>query len=83
MRAILKREVKNYIRNPLLWLGIAVGALMIFQEVGSYLDIHYLAEGETIANDYPETYRDGDVFDMCRQQKSRDVRCGKSGYGKS
>ena len=63
MRAILKREVKNYIRNPLLWLGIAVGALMIFQEVGSYLDIHYLAEGETIANDYPETYRDGDVFD--------------------
>lgn len=63
MWSILKREVKNYMKNPLLWLGIAAGIWMIFQNVGSYLDIRYLSEGETIVNDYPKSYRDGDVFD--------------------
>lgn len=63
MWSILNREVKNYIRKPLFWLGIAIGVLMVFQNVSPYLNIHYLAEGETIVNDYPETYRDGDVFD--------------------
>ena len=50
MLPILKREVKNYIRNPLFWIGILIIAFMIFQNVSPYLDIHYLAEGETIVN---------------------------------
>ena len=61
MWSILKREVKNYWKNPLLWLGIAVGVLVVLQNVSPYLHIHYLAEGETIVNDYPETYRNGDA----------------------
>lgn len=63
MWSILKREVKNYIRKPLLWLGIAIGVLTVYLNVCPYLNIHYLAEGETIVNDYPETIHDGDVFD--------------------
>ena len=63
MWSILKREVRNYIKKPLLWLGIAVGTLMVFQDVSPYLNIHYLAEGETIVNDYPETVHDGDVYE--------------------
>ncbi|MCI8935379.1 MAG: ABC transporter permease subunit [Lachnospiraceae bacterium] len=63
MWSILKREVKNYLKTPLFWLGIAVGALMIFQNVSPYLNIHYLAEGETIVNDYPETVHYGDVYE--------------------
>ena len=63
MWSILKREVRNYLKNPLLWIGIAVGIWMVFQNVGPYLDIHYLEDGELIKNDAPETYRDGDVFD--------------------
>ena len=63
MRSILKREVKNYMKNPLLWLGIVIGVFMVFQNVSPYLNIHYLREGETIVNDYPQSYRDGDVFD--------------------
>mgnify|MGYP001046988601 CR=1 FL=1 len=63
MWSILKREVKNYIRKPLLWLGVAIVIFMVFQNVSPYLNVHYLAEGETNVNDYPETYRDGDVFD--------------------
>ena len=63
MRSILKREVKNYMKNPLLWLGIAMGVIMVFQDVSPYLNIHYLREGETIVNDYPQNDREGDVFD--------------------
>ncbi len=54
MRSILKREVKNYMKNPLLWLGIVIGVFMVFQNVSPYLNIHYLREGETIVNDYPQ-----------------------------
>ncbi len=63
MWSILKREVKNYMKNPLLWLGMAVGVFMVFQNVSPYLSIHYLKEGETIVNDYPETVHDGDVYE--------------------
>ena len=50
-------------KNPLLWLGIIIGVFMVFQNVSPYLNIHYLRAGETIVNDYPQNYRDGDVFD--------------------
>lgn len=63
MWLILKREVKNYIKKPLFWIGIAVVAFMVFQNVSPYLNIHYLSEGEIIVNDYPETFRDGDVYE--------------------
>ena len=63
MWSILKREVRNYIKSPLFWIGIAVVVFMIFQNVKPYLYIHYLAEGEEIVNDYPETFRDGDAYE--------------------
>lgn len=63
MWSILKREVKNYIKNPLFWIGIIAGILMIFQNVSPYLKIHSLADGETIVNDYPDTVHDGDVYE--------------------
>ena len=63
MWSILKREVRNYIKNPLFWIGIAIVVFMVFQNVWPYMNIHYLAEGEEIVNDYPETFRDGDVYE--------------------
>lgn len=63
MWLILKREVRNAIKNPLFWIGIPLGVWIIFQEVSPYLDIHYLAEGEAIVNDYPQTTHSGDVLD--------------------
>ena len=62
MRSILKREVKNYMKNPLLWLGIVIGVFMVFQNVSPYLKIHYFEEGETIVDEEPETYGDRDVI---------------------
>ena len=63
MWSILKREVKNYVKSPLFWIGIAVVVFMVFQNVSPYMNIHYLTEGEEIVNDYPETYRGGDVYE--------------------
>ena len=63
MWPIFKREVKNYMKNPLFWLGIAAGVWMIFQNVSPYLSIHYLAERESIVNNYPETVHEGDVYE--------------------
>lgn len=63
MWSIMKREVMNYIKQPLFWIGIAVVVIMIFQNVSPYLHTHYLAEGETIVNDYPETVHEGDVYE--------------------
>lgn len=63
MWSILRREVKNYLKRPLFWIGIAVVVIMVLLNVGSYMNIHYLAEGEEIVNDYPETFRDADVYE--------------------
>ncbi len=77
MRSILKREVKNYMKNPLLWLGIVIGVFMVFQNVSPYLNIHYLREGENIVNDYPQNYRDGDV--SCGYVPTEDGESAASG----
>lgn len=63
MRSIMKREVKNYMKNPLFWFGVAIGVVVIFFNVGPYLNIRYLREGEDIVNDYPQYWNDGNVFD--------------------
>lgn len=63
MWSILKREVKNYLKRPLFWIGIAVVVIMVFLNVGPYLNIHYLTEGEEIVNDYPEIFCDADIYD--------------------
>lgn len=56
-------RVRNYIKRPLFWIGIAVVVFMVFISVSPYLNTHYLAEGEEVVNNYPETFRDGDVYE--------------------
>lgn len=63
MWSITKREVRNYCQNPLYWIGIAVIFVMIFPCVSPYLQTHYLTKGETIENNYPDTFRDGDIYE--------------------
>ena len=63
MWSILKREVKNYVKRPLFWIGIAVVVFMVFLNVSPYMNIHYLEEGEEIVNDYPEIHRGGEVYE--------------------
>ena len=63
MLAILKREIKNYLKHPLFWIGVGIVVCGVYSNLSPYLGIHYLKPGETIVNDYPETVHDGDVYE--------------------
>lgn len=63
MLSILKREAKNYLKNPLFWLGIAIVVFGVFQNVSPCLGIHYLAEGEEIVNDFPDSFILAEVYE--------------------
>lgn len=63
MLAILKREIKNYLKQPLFWVGIAIVIYGVFNDVSPYLTTHCLAPGEKIVNDFPKYTRVGDVYE--------------------
>lgn len=44
MKAIVRWEIRKYLRNPVYWIGLALMALGIYQQVGPYLGIHYFTE---------------------------------------
>lgn len=63
MIAIFRREIKNYLRHPLFWIGVAIVIYGIFSTTSPYLETHYLKPGERIVNNYPERIRLGDVYE--------------------
>ncbi len=63
MIAIFKREVKNYLKRPLFWIGIALVIYGVFDATSPYLTTHYLAQGEEIVNDYPDTIHLAEVYE--------------------
>lgn len=63
MPAISKREIKNYLKSPLFWLGVGIVIWGVYSCVSPYLGIHYLSPGETIENDYPETIHEGEIYE--------------------
>lgn len=44
MRAIVKRELKNYLKNPLLWLGLLVITVMLYQDLSPYMQLCYFKQ---------------------------------------
>lgn len=66
MRAILKREFKNYLKRPLFWAGVLIVILGVYQNVKPYLMIHYVnseEELQELAGDYPQDIHDADILD--------------------
>lgn len=63
MLAILSREIKNYMKRPLYWIGLAAVIFGVYQAVSPYLSTHYLSPGEEIVNDYPEYVHEGEVYE--------------------
>lgn len=63
MIAILKREIKNYLKHPLFWIGIVIVVYGVFRAISPYLDTHYLKDGEKIVNEHPQMVRSGDVYE--------------------
>lgn len=63
MKAIIRREVLNYLKRPLFWIAVVVMLLGVFQELNPYLGIHYITSEEELKNDAPEAVREGEIFE--------------------
>lgn len=48
MGVIIKQEIKNYIKNPLYWIGIIIVIFGVYKTVGPYLNIHYFESDQEI-----------------------------------
>lgn len=48
MKAIIRRELRSYLRNPLLWIGVILVFLGMYQNLSPYLQIHYFSSDEEI-----------------------------------
>lgn len=78
MRAVLKRELKNYLKNPILWVGMVIVLVGIYQSAGPYLGLHYFqSEREIETLDEPEVLTDADVLDgYIPSSKSQQMELG-------
>lgn len=63
MFKIMRREIKNYMKRPLFWIGIVVIFFGVFQSIGPYLRTHYILPDEEIANDLHDSVYAGEVFE--------------------
>lgn len=63
MKAIIRREILNYLKRPLFWIAIVVVIFGVFQQLSPYLNIHYITSEEELKNDDPETVLEGEIFE--------------------
>ena len=48
MQAIICREFKNYMKNPLYWIGIAIVVIGIYSSLSGYLNIHMFSSNQEV-----------------------------------
>lgn len=63
MKAIIKREIKSYLKNPIFWAGLVIITVGIYQLLAPYLKIHYFDSDEEIQNIKVEVISDADIMD--------------------
>ena len=63
MMIILKREVKNYLKNPILWAGLLIVIFLLFQNLGSYLKLHYVRSESELEEVHAENRADADILE--------------------
>ena len=63
MKAILRREILNYLKRPLFWIAIVVVTFGVFQQLNPYLNIHYITSEDELKSEDQETVHEGDVFE--------------------
>lgn len=62
MKTIIKRSILDYLKNPVLWIGLIIIVASMYQCLSSYLQIHYIKPNEKITqNDV--ALEDADVMD--------------------
>lgn len=63
MKAIIRREILNYLKSPLFWIAIVIVIFGVYQQLNPYLNIHYIASEDELKNEYPKTVYEGDIFE--------------------
>lgn len=61
MKTIIKREWRNYFNNPILWIGLLVMIIGIYQNVSPYLHLHYFTSEQEWNGKTVSVLSDGDV----------------------
>ena len=46
MKAIIKRQIKSYLKTPIFWVGILVVFIEVYRLLVPYLTIHYVEKDE-------------------------------------
>ena len=61
MKAIIRRELKNYLKNPFFWIGLFFIVFQMYQILSPYLHIHYYQQGEAAEELAEENIGDADT----------------------
>ena len=62
MKTIIKRSILDYLKNPVLWIGLIIIVASMYQCLSSYLQIHYIKQNEQVTQNDVEL-EDADVMD--------------------
>lgn len=62
MKAVIKRDVRNFLKNPILWIGLILVIAGIYQSVSPYLNIHYFASDQEIESLDDKIVTDAEVM---------------------
>lgn len=63
MKAIIRRELKNYLKNPFFWIGLFLIVFQMYQILSPYLHIHYYMQEEAAEELPEEKIGDADITD--------------------
>lgn len=61
MKALIKRELKNYLKNPIFWVGLVVVVIGVYQMLSPYLKIHYFQSDQEIQDIHMESPLEGGI----------------------
>ena len=74
MSVIMRREIKNFLKRPLFWLGVLIVVLGVFQDVRPYLGISYVSSDQDLSLNTPSSITDADITDGYVPTKDEDRR---------
>lgn len=63
MKAVIKREFRNYLKNPILWAGFIVVVIGIYQMLNPYLKIRYIQSEKEAEQLKKVNLSDADIMD--------------------
>lgn len=63
MKAIIRRELRNFFKNPLYWVGLIIVLLSMYDNLGSYSKIHLFKDSYEIENLDKVRPTDADIMD--------------------